>query len=79
MSTSSGPVLITGCSSGIGLATATRLIERGYPVYATARRAETLEALERRGAVVLGSTSPTRNPPGWRSSGSRPTTAGSAL
>ena len=31
------PVLITGCSSGIGLVTARYLAERGVPVYATVR------------------------------------------
>ena len=31
------PVLITGCSSGIGLAATTYLAERGVPVYATVR------------------------------------------
>ena len=31
------PVLITGCSSGIGLTTARYLAERGVPVYATVR------------------------------------------
>jgi NAD(P)-dependent dehydrogenase (short-subunit alcohol dehydrogenase family) len=46
-------VLITGCSSGIGRATAERLVSRGYTVYATARRVETIADLEGRGCRVL--------------------------
>lgn len=40
-------VLITGCSSGIGLAAARVLKARGWRVLATARRAEDLERLQR--------------------------------
>jgi NAD(P)-dependent dehydrogenase (short-subunit alcohol dehydrogenase family) len=39
-------VLLTGCSSGIGLAAATRLADRGHTVYATARRPESVAELE---------------------------------
>ena len=48
-----GPVLVTGCSSGIGLASAQALLDAGHIVYATARRPETLAELAARGAHVL--------------------------
>ena len=38
-------VLVTGCSSGIGRATAERLTRAGWTVYASARRIESLEGL----------------------------------
>ena len=46
-------VLVTGCSSGIGAATAARLATAGWTVYATARRPETLAALEAKGCRTL--------------------------
>lgn len=46
-------VLITGCSSGIGHATAEHLATAGWTVYATARRPETLTDLEAKGCQIL--------------------------
>jgi NAD(P)-dependent dehydrogenase (short-subunit alcohol dehydrogenase family) len=46
-------VLVTGCSSGIGRATATRLAGHGWRVYASARRLESVADLEQQGCVPL--------------------------
>jgi NADP-dependent 3-hydroxy acid dehydrogenase YdfG len=48
-----GSVLITGCSSGIGQATAERLAQSGWNVFATARKADSLDALRQRGCKTL--------------------------
>jgi NADP-dependent 3-hydroxy acid dehydrogenase YdfG len=46
-------VLITGCSSGIGEATARRLASHGWTVYASARRLESIEQLAQAGCKLL--------------------------
>ena len=46
-------VLITGCSTGIGRATALRLVRGGWEVYATARQPATLDELAAAGCRVL--------------------------
>jgi short-subunit dehydrogenase len=53
MAKPSGPVLITGCSTGIGRATAEWLAKRGMTVYATARRVESIADLEQAGCRTL--------------------------
>jgi NAD(P)-dependent dehydrogenase (short-subunit alcohol dehydrogenase family) len=53
MSEGSRAVLVTGCSSGIGHATAERLASNGWKVYATARRPEAIADLAERGCKTL--------------------------
>jgi NAD(P)-dependent dehydrogenase (short-subunit alcohol dehydrogenase family) len=49
----SDPILVTGCSSGIGLATALRLAGAEHTVYATARATDRLDACAEAGCHVL--------------------------
>ena len=53
MADPSKAVLITGCSSGIGEATARRLAASGWRVYASARRLESIEHLRSDGCEFL--------------------------
>ena len=46
-------VLVTGCSSGIGRATAARLADGGWTVYATARRLDSIADLGEQGCRLL--------------------------
>jgi short-subunit dehydrogenase len=46
-------VLVTGCSSGIGYATAAQLAEEGWKVYASARRPEAIADLKEKGCQIL--------------------------
>jgi NAD(P)-dependent dehydrogenase (short-subunit alcohol dehydrogenase family) len=46
-------ILITGCSTGIGYCVAKGLQQRGYRVFATARRAESVAALNNEGLESL--------------------------
>jgi len=50
---SSKAVLITGCSSGIGRSTAELLNDKGWTVYATARRPESIADLAEKGCKTL--------------------------
>ena len=53
MPSRTSPILVTGCSSGIGRATAARLARAGHLVYASARRPESLIELQDIGCRTL--------------------------
>lgn len=46
-------VLVTGASSGIGKATAQKLLDDGHTVYVAARRVEKMQVLEDQGAISI--------------------------
>ncbi len=53
MTSNTKSILITGCSTGIGYCVAKGLQKHGYRVFATARRAESVEALNNEGLESL--------------------------
>ena len=53
MAPAPGAILITGCSTGIGRATAERLAKRGHNVYASARKVDAIADLQSAGCKTL--------------------------
>ena len=53
MTDNDAPILITGCSTGIGRETARHLASRGHRVFATARKLEAIEDLKEAGCETL--------------------------
>ena len=51
--TNSHVILLTGASSGIGLAAAQRLLAKGHTLYAAARRTDRMQPLADAGAHLL--------------------------